>query len=367
MPWVLRAGLYWPLAAPAPFATKPLNNMAPVKTKRTAFPEISPQAWEHPADRAALNALRKVPGLDTVMRVLIGAANERIAYLYHLASAIRVNERQLPRVNNLVLEACHVLDVKEVPPVFVVNQPVFNAGAWGASKPFMTYNSAMVEEFTDDELIDVIGHELGHIKSGHVVYKTAAYILREMLARILFTMPLGIPAILAVGYALMEWSRKAEYSCDRAGLLVSQNLDQSLSVNLKLAGGKLNEDINLDEFVSQAEEYYDSKEIVDNIYKLLLLLPQTHPFAALRTRELIKWHASGEYEAILGGDYVKEGEYTETGDDFNKAGREYAEDTKHWTKPFAEAFDDLTKGMGEASGKAKEFFGSFFDNKNGEE
>ncbi len=86
--------------------------------------------------------------------------------LITLASSVRVTDRQFPRVYALHLEACRLLDMPYVPEVFVSPSPFLNAGAVGMDKPFITLNSATVDLLTDDELLAIIGHELGHIKSG---------------------------------------------------------------------------------------------------------------------------------------------------------------------------------------------------------
>ena len=108
---------------------------------RATLTGISSRAWEHPADRGALIALRKLKGFDTVLKALSGLFNERRYRLIFLGSAVRVDERQFPRLHRLLTEACQTLDVAEVPEMFVGNSPFANAMTLGMDKPFIVLNS----------------------------------------------------------------------------------------------------------------------------------------------------------------------------------------------------------------------------------
>ena len=69
-------------------------------------------------------------------------------------------------------EAASVLDVHEVPELYVTASPVFTAMTIGLDKPKIVVNSALVDLLDDDELRFVLGHELGHALSGHALYRT---------------------------------------------------------------------------------------------------------------------------------------------------------------------------------------------------
>ncbi|HEX8829923.1 MAG TPA: M48 family metallopeptidase, partial [Longimicrobium sp.] len=134
--------------------------------------QIDSRSWEHPADRATLNALRKVPGFDEVLRALFGYFGERGVRLAFLANAVRVTPTQFPRVHRLYGEVARTLDAPGDYPVYVSQNPFFNAAAYGMEKPFIVVNSALESSFDDDELRFILGHELGHVMSGHVLYTT---------------------------------------------------------------------------------------------------------------------------------------------------------------------------------------------------
>lgn len=287
--------------------------------------QIDSRSWEHPADRATLNALRKIPGFDEVLRTLFGYFGERSVRLAFLASAVRVSPTQFARVHRLYGEVARTLDAPGDYPVYVTQSPVYNAMAYGMDKPFIVVHSALVSSFDDDELRFVLAHELGHIMSGHVLYTTMMRLL-TMLAELGF--PIVGLAARAVLTALLEWYRKAELSCDRAGILAVQDPQPGLRVMLKFAGGSSGE-ANLAEFIRQSDEYREEGELADQIYKVLNVLGATHPFPVIRVAEMRSWFESGAYERIIAGEYRRRGEaespYRE---DLSEAARAYRESAR---------------------------------------
>ncbi len=333
--------------------------------KRT-FPDISPRVWEHPADRAALNALRRVPGLDIAIRTLLGQTTERSLRLMHLASAVRVNPRQFGRVYDLAREVNSIFGVADgkAPEIFVSQSPFLNAGAVGWQRPFIVLNSSIVESLTDDnELAGIYGHELGHILSGHVLYKTLLAILLQ-ISTVVLSIPLSGIALTALVLALREWDRKSELSADRAGLLTTQSVDASQRILMKLAGGAGIEHMNLDEFRLQAEEYHAADHLMDRAFKVLNLLNQTHPFAVLRVVELQKWIDSEDYKKIMAGEYAKgQPEEADLGEDMKEAGESYSEEWKAARESVKATFQEVGKRAKIAADDAGKLFKDAFKRK----
>ena len=144
----------------------------------------------------------------------------------------------------------------------------------------------------------MIAHELGHAVSGHAVYQTLLQRLIQ-LSGVLSAMPLGGLGLRAIMAALYEWSRKAELSADRAGLLATQDPAAALRVHMKLASGGHLDDLDTTSFFAQGAEYDDGGDLRDSVLKLLLIENRTHPFAVVRASELRRWVDSGEYTRIL--------------------------------------------------------------------
>ena len=307
--------------------------------------DISSRSWEHSADRAALAALRKLPGFDQVLRTLFGIFGEKPVRLAFQANAVRVGPNQFPHLWDLYCEVCTTLDAPERYPLFVSQNPVVNAGAYGMKQPFIILNSGTLELLTDRQVSYVMGHEVGHVMSDHVLYRTMTVLLTE-LAKLGF--PLVGLAARAILIALLEWSRKSELSSDRAGLLAIQEPDEVMGSMLKMAGGGRDEETSLPEFIRQAEDYRESGDMADQVFKVLNLLGQSHPFWVLRVSELRGWIETGDYDRILRGEYQRRGEPDPA----------YAED-------LAEAADSYRTGaremLGQMAGAARRAGESFWE------
>jgi Zn-dependent protease with chaperone function len=226
-----------------------MNDQAGVQ--RRILTGISPLAWEHPADRAALNTLRKVPGFDLALRKVFGLFGERALRLAFKANAVRVSPNQYPWVHERHERVCEVLDVDSPPEVYISQTPIVNAGAVGMSDPFIVLNSSMLEVLGPDEVEAVLGHEVGHILSGHVLYRTLLILILNL---VIFRYTLAGLAIRPILMALLEWYRKSELSSDRAGLLAVQDADATMRSLMLLAGGTRGETLDLEDFVAQGVE-----------------------------------------------------------------------------------------------------------------
>ncbi|MEQ4301502.1 M48 family metallopeptidase [Plantactinospora sp. B6F1] len=272
--------------------------------RRVVLRGISSRAWEHPADRGALTALRELRGFDDVVKAFFGMWNERGFRLSYLASAIRVDHRQYSRVYRLYAEAGAALDVAELPELFVTQSPWLSGEAIGLDRPFIVITSAAVNQLDDDELRFLLGHELGHVGSGHAVYKTILTILTRWAANLSW-LPVGALALRAIIAAMLEWWRKAELSGDRAGLLAGQDPAAALRVLMKLAGGGDLSQIDTAAFLEQAAEYEGGGDLRDSLHKIRMTAWSTHPVPVARAADLRRWVDSGAYARLLGGDYPR--------------------------------------------------------------
>jgi Zn-dependent protease with chaperone function len=309
-----------------------------VPRTRRILRDIHPSAWEHPADRAALAALRRIPGFDEVLKKLFGIFGEKPIRLAFQANAVRVGPRQFPELHGLYMNVLETMDVKEHYNLFVSQTPLVNAGAYGMDKPFIVLNSGSLLILDGDELTYLLGHELGHILSGHVLYRTMTVLLLQLAT-------LGFPVVglaaRAVLVALLEWSRKAELSCDRAGLLAVQHPEATLRAFMKLAGGGDDEEMNLNEFLNQADEYRETGDVADIVFKVLNLMGTTHPFHVLRAAELRDWIEEGQYDRIMRGEYRhRSDDSTPYTDDLAAAAQSYKEDAQTLFRQFGDAVRD---------------------------
>ncbi|GAB7106614.1 M48 family metallopeptidase [Streptomyces phaeofaciens JCM 4814] len=268
---------------------------------RVSFPGVSFRTYEHPAALTALIAMKRARGFDLLLKKVHGAVGEPVVRMQHLTSAVRVGPRQFPRLHGLKEEAAGVLDLPETPELYVRSMGEVNAFAVGMDRPFLVLSSELVDVMNEDEIRFVLGHELGHVLSGHVLYQTVARIIASIG---LASFPVAGLALEAVDAALKDWTRKSELSCDRAGLLVAQDLDVAVRALMKLVVGARAEEMNPAEFLQQAAEFeLDATGWRNRVYKHLM--PSgSHPILVLRASELDRWVRHGDYERIL-----RSGEY----------------------------------------------------------
>jgi Zn-dependent protease with chaperone function len=316
---------------------------------RVQFPEISSRAWEHPADRAALVTLRSLSGFDVILRALSGLLAERKHRLLYLASAVRVDDRQFRGVNRLYEQCLEVLDVPRRPELYVLQRPMPHAVTIGMDQPFIVLTTGLLDLLDDEELRFCLGHEIGHAESGHAVYQTMLLHLWG-LARGIGWLPIGGWVLRAVIAALMEWSRKAELSGDRAGLLAGQDRDAALRVQMKLAGGARLDEMDPEAFLAQAADYDATGDLRDGVLKLLNLEPQSHPFSVLRAAELQRWVDSGEYDRMLAGDYPRRSgdRSVSIGEEARTAARTYRANFDMSADPLIRTIRDVGRDFGTA-------------------
>ncbi|WP_329564155.1 M48 family metallopeptidase [Kitasatospora sp. NBC_01266] len=338
-------------------STQPGGTAGTPSRRRQRFPGISTRAWEHPADRSALVALRKLSGFDDILKKLAGLVSERSVRLMFLATAVKTSERQYPEIHNMVRDAAYVLDLEQVPDLYVTQDPTVNAMCIGMDTPVIVLTTGLVELLDEEELRAVVGHEVGHAMSGHAVYRTMLLILTNLAARVGW-IPLGNLAIMALVTALKEWFRKAELSCDRAGLLAGQDPQASMRGLMKLAGGHNLGEMNVDAFLEQAEEYEKAGDLRDGVLKLLQVLPQTHPFAVVRVAKLKQWSESEEYRSIMAGAYPRRADDPDSSvsDQWRAAADSYGKSIKESKDPLFSLLRDIADGAGSVGGKLRDTF-----------
>jgi Zn-dependent protease with chaperone function len=325
--------------------------------ERRRFPGISSRAYEHPADRSALVALRKLSGFDTVFKALSGLLPERSLRLLFLSDSVRVGDEQFAHLNHMLRDACYILDLEKVPPMYVNQDPKPNAMCIGMDEPIIVVTTGLIELLDEEEMRAVVGHEVGHALSGHSVYRTILLFLTNLALKVAW-IPLGNVAIMAIVTALREWFRKSELSADRAGLLVGQDLQASMRGLMKLAGGNHLHEMNVDAFLKQADEYEAGGDLRDSVLKIMNVLPRSHPFTTVRAAELRKWAATREYQRIMDGHYDRREDDRDTSvtDSFRQSANHYSETVRNSKDPLMGLVRDIAGGAGDLGGKLRDSF-----------
>ncbi|AVH70353.1 M48 family metallopeptidase [Nostoc sp. 'Lobaria pulmonaria (5183) cyanobiont'] len=275
---------------------------------------ISSEAFRHPLDRQAEQALRNLPGFDLIARKFVEFIYERPQLVYLMGNTIQVGPRQYSTIYQMFRECVRDLDIYPEPTLFVSQNPQANSYALGQENPYIVINTGILDLLDETEIRAVLAHELGHIKCGHTILIQMA-MWAMSAASALGELTFGIGNIVTQGliYAFFEWRRKAELSSDRAALLVMDDLNPVMSTMMKLSGGsnKYANECSLQEFIKQSENYQALDEDgLNQIYKFLIYngaqgMMLSHPFPVERLHYLRSWAVSEEYQQIRRGNYQR--------------------------------------------------------------
>ncbi len=276
--------------------------------EREPLTHLTSKTYEHHFDTQALEGIKKIPGIDTALKTLLKESYERANRLFHKANTVAVTSKQLPHLHQLFLDAAFRLDIQKIPDLYVLQSPVVNAYITGVDRPFVVVSSGLLELMTDEEVLYVLGHELGHWQANHVLYKMASRIVTGAAAALAeVTLGLGRLLTAPLQLALLRWDRCSELTADRAGLLASRRVDVVVRSLMKIAGGSrsIYEQMDYQEFIRQAEEFQMDQEdsTLNKVYVLLQVMYQSHPFPVWRTSEILTWVNHGAYLEIISGQY----------------------------------------------------------------
>ena len=262
------------------------------------FEDIAPRAWEHPADRAALEALRAVPGFDRVVAGTLGRLNEWTMRKRMLGDATEVTPDSHPRIWQMYQDVLWALDAPVSWPLYAKPMGGLNAAAVGMDEPFIVLCSEAETQLSEDDVKVVLAHEVAHVLSGHILYKS---MLRAAIA--VGWASVVVPASLFVAggvyLALTEWDRKSELSADRASALVMGGSGPVVATLRKVA----------DDHASAWSRPTPLPPAMDAAVKKAIQgvgrAVSRHPPAEARIAALREWVGSDAWAAIERGEYPR--------------------------------------------------------------
>lgn len=256
-------------------------------------------SYEHPFDRKALTALRALRGVDTITKFVLDWSYLKWHLVELAGSNFHVTEYSCPELYSQVRDVADTLDIDRIPSIYTEWGHFINAYTTGyKDSTLLVLYSGAVDLMSEEELRFIVGHEMGHIKSGHVLY----HMMAQMFSNIISNIAIASPLVQPIYYALMYWNRMSEFTADRAGLLACQDVDAAINAIVKMSGipGKYFETMNRDAFLQQAKDFeVKYGGTMDTIIKGISIVNDSHPWTIMRAAELIKWVESGEYESIL--------------------------------------------------------------------
>src|SRR5438309_8439359 len=258
------------------------------------FAALNKDQYIHPADNRALAALKTIPGIDTALKKLLEITGESAIRVIFTASAVKVTPQQCPDLYAKLQIACTTLGV-DMPELFVQQNPIVNAFTGGVERPVIVLYSQLIERLSDEEVLAVVAHVVGHIHAEHVLYLTAARLIEFLAKTAVLASPLTtiVKELLTMTMraALLAWARRAELSCDRAALLVTQDANVIGRTMMKLCGGTFASKVDYELFLEQGREFkknYDTNKL-DKFWADIMNAGLSHPFPVWRVAEILEW------------------------------------------------------------------------------
>ena len=260
--------------------------------------------YEHPFDRASLDRLQNTRGLDLLTERVLDWGFEKYLRLKYTGNNLRISHRNVEEVHDLLLEACRILEMdEEVPELYVKLEDKITSFSSGEKRRLIIISSGALELLSQDELLFLLGRELGHIRSDHVLYRMMAESL-TVIAQLISDVTLGIGTLLTMPLqlALTHWYRMSEFTADRAGLLVCQDPEVAGQALIKMAGlpQKYHGQVGVEDLRRQAQEFDDlSLNNFDKLIRFVANYENEHPFTVIRASQLFQWVEEGEFQRIL--------------------------------------------------------------------
>lgn len=266
--------------------------------KKTLY-GLDSQSYEHEFDKAALKTMKALPGFDTVANFFLNWTFIKWHIIDLQGSNFLVTRESCPELYDLVHDVADTLDVRPIPRFYTQWGYNVNGYTTGYKEDtLLVLNSGTIDLLEEDELRFVVGHEMGHIKSNHVIYHMMADLFNVAISELPIVGEMAKP----IYYALLYWKRMSEFSSDRAGLLACQNIEAAVSAIIKMSGLPLKyfSNMNKEAFIKQAIEFKKSfSGFTDKAIKIISIADSTHPWAVLRAAELITWYESDDFNRIM--------------------------------------------------------------------
>lgn len=265
-------------------------------------PDFTNSIFIHESDKAALKALKSIPGFTAVFKAFMNVWSERQFRIENMSSKIRLSEEQMPKYYNMLPPICEKLKI-DVPELYLELNVNPNAYTYGDTKPFITITSGLLETIPDELVPTVLAHECGHIACHHTLYTTIGSVILNGTSYLGGIFGLGKLISLPLQTAFFYWMRCSELSADRAAAVFDGNADKMTDVCMRFAGWDKDilVDARKDLFMQQALEY---QELVNNskwdkTLEFLSLINASHPFTAVRAYEVDKWAKTDEFIKAL--------------------------------------------------------------------
>jgi len=256
-------------------------------------PQVDLNRIKHPQDKQGLDELKSVTGLDAIITMFNDIYDDKVIKLENQSKLIHVTPKQYPDLYYLMKEVAQVLGLEKEPDLYL-RMGYFGAYTTSINDPCIVLDSGLLNVCTRDELMFIIGHEIGHIMSKHLLYTQVSVALPELL-KMTGKFTFGVTSLLGAGLELKfaTWSRSSEYTADRFGLLACQNIGAAITSILKMSGAPPNfiTQVDFEEFLNQIENYNNvgGTGPFAKIVKYVAKIDESHPYNVFRLRQIIDY------------------------------------------------------------------------------
>ena len=263
------------------------------------------ERYTHDSDRAALKALKALPGFSILAKGFMNVWNEPQEKILNMSTRIKLGENQMGKYYDMLPPICEKLGI-EVPDLYVELNVNPNAYTYGDNAPFIVLTSGLLETIPDELIPTVLAHECGHIACHHSLYTTMGRTVLSGASTIMsYILKFGSLLSVPLQNAFYYWMRCSEFSADRAAVLCDGTPRKMQEVCMRLAGwnkGMIAE-ANIDAFLAQAVDYKDmiNSSTWNKTLEFLILHSADHPLMAVRATECGEWAASDKYYRIFNG------------------------------------------------------------------
>lgn len=254
----------------------------------------------HDSDKAAMTALKAIPGFSQVMKAFMKIWSEQQFGLINMSTNLHLSENQMAKYYNMLPPICEKLGI-EIPELFVKLDVYPNAYTYGDTKPFIVITSGLFETLPDELIPTVLAHECGHIACHHTLYTTMGQAILSGAST--FVSGLGNIALYPIQLAFAYWMRCSEFSADRAAIICDGSAEKSTEVMMRFAGydKDIMAEADIDIFMNQALEYKNlvNSNAWNKTLEFILFQNYDHPLNAVRAYEGKEWGKSERYKNIL--------------------------------------------------------------------
>lgn len=267
---------------------------------RTGGSVLDPREFEHPSMQKMNQLLRN----SVLLRKSAESLSKTVSKPWYESTfnTIAATEKQYPRVLEAGLLAARRLGAREIPPFNIELDRAYQSATYGSEHDaFVNIGSALPRFLNDEDLLFVLGHEMGHLVSHHALWTTVSTFLVGQQRQNL--MSEGVMGILSNPLKLIEggveslitnWMRVADFTADRAALLAVGSFDKAKRAIflLHLRSRRELDEMDIDAWMSRVETQ-DPR-----MSKLSQMMTSSTPYLGSRLVELRNFAASPQYEAL---------------------------------------------------------------------